>query len=455
MSGGQYTSKNKKLPGAYVNVFSTAKRDFNAESERGVVFSVVSGLNWGGSGVIEVTPTSDFMALFGQDITSPALVGIKQILTNASKVYVFNMNSGIAASGTSAVLPWKFTAKYPGTVGNSLRVIVMPDPSKIGRFHVKTYVDADMVDSQIVASASALVANDYIEPAVTEADVADDGVGKLGDLVSPVQVSLTGGTTDEVAMKTDELVAAIETYEFNTLAAPAFSATNSVHMLFATTAIRMRDEQGRKVQAVIPATDKYEADHEGVIAVENGVKLADGTVYGPEIMIGWVAGAEAAAAENVSLTYKKIAGAVDVMPRFTEGKQAKLVDAGRMVFIASRDAVKVLTDVNSLHTFTDTKNESFSKNRVLRVLDSIANNTREVWEENFIGQVTNNEAGRDLFKANRAEYLAELQTQGAIENFTPEDITVTVGNTKDSVVATINVQPTDAMEKLYMTVYVN
>jgi Ca2+-binding RTX toxin-like protein len=114
----------------------------------------------------------------------------------------------------------------------------------------------------------------------------------------------------------------------------------------------------------------------------------------------------------------------------------------------------VLVDINSLTTFTDAKGQEFSKNRVLRVLDAIANNTRETWEDNFIGQVTNDAAGRDLFKANRAEYLAGLQAQGAIENFTTDDIVVSAGDTKDSVVATISVQPTDAMEKLYMTVYV-
>lgn len=110
---------------------------------------------------------------------------------------------------------------------------------------------------------------------------------------------------------------------------------------------------------------------------------------------------------------------------------------------------------STAYTFTDTKGVEFSKNRVLRVLDAIANNTRITWEDNFIGKVSNNAAGRDLFKANRAEYLANLQAQGAIENFTTDDITVSQGANKDSVVTTLSIQPTDAMEKLYMTVYAN
>lgn len=449
MSGGPFTSQNKILPGAYTNVFSKGSRALTAESDRGVVFTVVDGVNWGKPGVVEVTPASDFTAIFGQDIDSEALIGIKQVLLNAKKAYVFNMNSGKKATGASAVLPWKFTALHPGTIGNDVRVVVEPDPADFGSISVKTYLQGMKTDEQKVTKAEDLKPNAYVVPSLSEEEV------DLEALATPVQVQLAGGTTDPAFLNTDELVNAIETYEFNTLVAPAFAVKNALHQVLATTAIRMRDEQGRKIQAVIPASESYDPDHEGVIVVENGVQMADGTVYGPEVMIGLVAGLSAAAPENKSLTYMQINGAVDVVPRFSEPKQIELIQAGRMVFISAREQVKILSDINSLHTFTDEKNQAFSKNRVLRVLDSISNNTRETWEDSFIGKVTNDGAGRDLFKANRAEYLAQLETQNAIQDFTPDDISVVKGESSDSVVANIAVQPTDAMEKLYMTVHVN
>ncbi|MDT2885492.1 phage tail sheath C-terminal domain-containing protein, partial [Lactococcus lactis] len=74
---------------------------------------------------------------------------------------------------------------------------------------------------------------------------------------------------------------------------------------------------------------------------------------------------------------------------------------------------------------------------------------------NFVGQVTNNAQGRDLLKATIANYLTEAQSRGAIQNFAVEDIEVTAGSTKDSVIVNVAVTPTDAMEKLYMSISVN
>ncbi len=454
MAGGTWASQNKTLPGAYVDVYSKKTSPVSVEDVSGVVLTTVSGLNWGQNGVIEVNQTTDFLATFGKTIDAPELLGLKQILLNARTVYVYNFNGGTMATGTSSVLPWSFTAKYPGTTGNAVSVSVTPDPSKPGRFIVTTLLGTRIVNTQLVTKASDLQPTSYIVPTINSVDIADDGASKLAALVTGVTVTLVGGTTS-VLGTLDGFITAAETYDYNTVVAPMSNDESGVHLLLASTAIRLRDEQGRKVQAVIPAIDGYEPDHEGVIVIDNGVKLADGTVYNTSIMAGWFAGATAAAAVNESLTYKRVIGAVDAVPRMNEDAQITAVQSGRVVFDASRNLVRVLLDVNSLHTYTSTKDSAFSKNRVLRVLDAIANNTRETWEDGFIGQVTNNASGRDLFKANRAEYLSNLQAQGAIENFTTDDITVVQGNNKDSVVATISVQPTDAMEKLYMTVYVN
>ena len=48
-----------------------------------------------------------------------------------------------------------------------------------------------------------------------------------------------------------------------------------------------------------------------------------------------------------------------------------------------------------------------------------------------------------------------LQNMGAIKNFEAADVTVLPGDDIDSVVVDLNIEPVDAMEKLYMTVYVS
>ncbi|MCT1174168.1 phage tail sheath family protein [Lactococcus lactis] len=455
MAGGEFKNQDKKLAGAYVNVVSKRQPKAN-ETESGVVFTITKGLKWGLNGVIEVNPTSNFVSLFGVSIDDSALTALRNILLQAEKVYVFNFNGGLKAAGTMLVLPWKFTAKYSGTRGNDLKVIVTPDPSSTGKYTVQTFFGTILVDTQSVSKASELMENDYFVATTVSGATSDDGLSMLKDLSTPVTTTFTGGTDVDAGTQTDALIEAIETYDFNVLTAAGEESTAAIHKLFAVTAIRLRDKLGRKVQAVIPESASYTPNHEGVIVVANGVKLKDGTVLTPTFAAAFVAGATSAAAPNQSLTYMQFPDAVDAVPRYNEETQIKKVNAGVMFFISSRGAVKISTDINSLHVFSNDKNKDFSKMRVLRVLDNIANDTRETWEDQFIGQVTNNVTGRDLFKADRVRFLNSLQSIGAIQNFDPAaDIDVSEGENKDSVVATINVQPTDAMEKLYMTVVMN
>lgn len=71
-----------------------------------------------------------------------------------------------------------------------------------------------------------------------------------------------------------------------------------------------------------------------------------------------------------------------------------------------------------------------------------------------LGKVGNDDAGRNLFKANRTAYLQGLQAQSIIQNFTPTDLEVLGGEDSDAVVMNLSVQPVDAMEKLYVTITV-
>ena len=111
-----------------------------------------------------------------------------------------------------------------------------------------------------------------------------------------------------------------------------------------------------------------------------------------------------------------------------------------------------MKDINSLVTITSETNQDFQKNRILRTLDDIRNDTKYVFSEYFLGKVDNNEDGRQAFKANRIRYFKDLEARGAIEDFKVEDIEVLRGELKESVVVNVKVKPVDSMEKLYMTV---
>ena len=75
-------------------------------------------------------------------------------------------------------------------------------------------------------------------------------------------------------------------------------------------------------------------------------------------------------------------------------------------------------------------------------------------DRNYIGLTTNDDTGRQLFRADLVSLAKQYQGIGAISNFVAEDIAIAQGDGKRDVVVTTALQPNDSMEKLYMTVTV-
>src|SRR5690606_23280447 len=187
---------------------------------------------------------------------------------------------------------------------------------------------------------------------------------------------------------------AIELHDFNTMAAPVDDETlKSVFVAFVK---RMREDEGKKIQVVLP--DYATADYEGVISVKNGVVLADGTVLNNVQATAWVAGATAGANVNQSLTYAAYDGAVDVDTRYTHTQIVQALQNGEFLFVPSDGRAIVEQDINTFTSFTPEKRQHFSKNRVIRVLDSLGNDLKRIFEQFYIGKVNNDDDGRNLFK---------------------------------------------------------
>lgn len=212
----------------------------------------------------------------------------------------------------------------------------------------------------------------------------------------------------------------------------------------------MRDEEGVKCQAVLA---NHVADSEGIINVAQGIVLSDGTTLTAAEVTAWVAGATAGAGITTSNTGMKYVGTVDISPRMTRTEMEAAVKAGKLVFkVDSAQNVTVVYDINSLTSTTPEKGKIFTKNRVIRTIDNIANDISNIFESNYIGKVNNTTDGRSLLKAALVDYLTALQNMGAVQNFETDDITVTAGTDSDAVVVDAAVQPVDSVEKIYITV---
>ena len=450
MAGGRWTTQNKVRPGAYINVNSNSMMTA-INSIRGVVT-----MPWvGGFGpsreVIEVTSNTDFLTVLGYDFGAPELLIIREVLKRASTLLLYRVNDGLRATinGTDGL---RVVAKHGGDRGNDLIVRIRREVDTQPLFTVETFLGAEVVESE---GGEKVISGRLVDvQQVTKIEELEDNAFVMfigeGALTGDEILRLTGGE-HSLATSADynSYFQAIEAYHFNTMALPEVESTTKAQGV--NIIERLREEEGKKCQLVVA---DFAANSEAVISVANGVILNDGTEVEKELAVAWVAGATAGANVNESNTYSSYAGAVDVEPRLTHSDTIDALRAGQFVFTERRGRVVVEQDINSLTEFTPEKNQTFSKNRAMRVLDDIANSVKQLFEDVFIGRVSNDADGRALFRSGVIEYMNTLQGMNAIQNFGASDVRIAPGIHGDSVVVHLDVQPTDAMEKLYMSVVV-
>ena len=443
IGGGTFTTQNKILPGAYINFValgSVAKM-----GTRGVV-ALPLELNWGPEGKVFSMQSEDFnktaLDVFGYDPTDPALLLVREALKRARTLLIYRVNSG-GDKASAEVGGLTVKATYGGTRGNAIRVAVLANADDATKVDVVTYLDGTVMDSQTVVKATGaadLVANKYVTFTPGEEALEID-----------VATALTGGTNGTV--NSGAHTAALNAFEvegFNVIGYPGTDET--VKSLYATFVKRLRDDEGKKVVGVLYS---YKGDHIGLIDVKNGVVLTDGTTVPGHLAVAWVAGASAGAEVNESLTETAYDDAVDVDIKYTKSQYEAAIQAGEFVFYADSGKARVLTDINSLTTFGNGVSEDWTSNRVIRVLDGWANDVARIFGRSYIGQVTNSDTGRQLFKADLVALALQYQEIDAISDFASEDIEVQQGNGKRDVAVASALKPNDSMEKLYMTTVVN
>jgi len=254
-------------------------------------------------------------------------------------------------------------------------------------------------------------------------------------------------TADDVT----EALAALKTVTFQTLCYPYDGdGETAAKTAIATWIKAMREDEGVKCQAVLA---NHAADSEAIIQVVQGVVMTDGTKLTAAETTAWVAGATAGASITTSNTGMAYNGAVDVVPRMTKSEMEAAVKAGRFLFkVDSAQNVTAVYDINSMTTVTVEKGKMFTKNRVIRTVDNVANDIAAIFESSYVGKVNNNADGRSLLKAALVDYFHTLQNMGAVQNFETEDVTVAAGVDSDAVVVEAAIQPVDSVEKIYITV---
>ena len=429
LGGGTFFTQNKVLPGAYINFISASKASATL-SDRGYAAMAIE-LDWGVENTIFEVTNGDLqknsMKLFGYDYTAPQLKGLRDLFLNLKTLYIYRLTSGgVKATNTYA------TAKYCGTRGNDLKVVISNNVEEEEKFDVSLYIDdTTLLDKQTVSQMSELVDNDYV--------TWKSGASLSETAGEPLSTG-TNGTVNGLAHQT--FLDKAESYYFNILG--CVSTEDEIKSLYVAYTKRLRDEVGAKFQLVV---HNKEADYEGVINVINDVEESP-----VSSLIYWVTGAEASCAVNASLLNKKYDGEFTVKADYTQSQLEGFINKGKFAFHNVGSDVRVLSDINTLLTVSDTKGDVFKENQTIRVCDQIANDIANIFNTRYLGVVPNDANGRISLWNDIVKHHQQLQDIRAIENFTSEDITVAQGDSKKAVVVYDKVTVVNAMAQLYMTV---
>ena len=256
---GPFTIQDKILPGMYVNLKGEAQSGSDMGS-RGKA-AVALNLDWGNdtNEIIRVTANdffTDGRKLFGYNYSDDEMLILRQIFMGASEVYVYRLNSsgGVKASASNFA-----NAKYIGTRGNKISIVVSANVDEGSKFDVVTLFDNMTVDRQMGVTADTLKDNDYVS------------FLKGGEFsLSEGTKVLTGGSNGTAGGVTNhnDFLSKLEAYEVN--AVGYVYDDSSTASIYASWAKTQRDVYGNSIQAVLY---NQPADHLAFINVDDSVAL--------------------------------------------------------------------------------------------------------------------------------------------------------------------------------------
>ena len=445
MAGGKFDKLAGKVrPGTYMN-FESTRSDTVGTSERGTVIIPLLKPSYGPAGsYIELTnagPDAAYAKLgysvYDSDPNRQMLL-IREAFKNASKVLVYIPKEGTKAVAKHELEPnLTATAKHGGTRGNALTVTVAANP--VGGFDVTVSLAGNTVAYyEGLSTVDDLIAQDCEYVTFTGS----------GELAAIAAMNLTGGT--DATAQNDDLTTFMDTWEkvkFNTVAMPV--TDSSMKAAIKTKIKYLRESMGRGVQAVVP---DFPADYEGIISIKNGYAIDDDKLSAAEAT-AWVAGASAGASYVESLTYDAVDGATDLVDALTHEEYVDAINKGHLAFsISEENKVIVEYDINSLTSFKQPKDETYRKNRVVRVMDTFQESIQLNFPPN---KYANDSDGWDIMEGVGKSILKQFAEAGAITDVDYDnDFLVDRDESYgDKTYFNVNLKPVDSAEKLFFTTH--
>lgn len=443
MAGGVYKlSQPKVRPGTYVNV-KNGRQPTASGSTRGVAMIPLIGYDWGPRDkwiIISADSPDGHIAELGRSIyddTNDSMIMLQLMLIGATTVYVYIPAGGEKAKKKVEVagVTMEVTAKYPGTLGNTIKVVSVANPVK--GFDVSIMMNGS--DVELFESV------EKVEELIGKSEYVD--VTGSGTLAAFASQTLAGGSDTAQGNKgISDFLDKAEKVRFNCMCFP--SEDTALRTALLTKIKYIRESIGQKCQAV---ASNFDADYEGII------NLVNSFVYGDKPLTttlagAWLAGMTAGADYVTTLTYAKVVGATAVVGEMNNEASIAAIQAGKTFFSVDETGNVILEyDINSRVNIDAETPQDIRKNRPLRVYDTFANDLLMTFVP---GKFDNDEDGWGVMEGIGRSMLQNYQDDGAITNVDLDaDFLIDRGRSiGDSTYITVGLQAVDSADKFYINV---
>jgi hypothetical protein len=164
-------------------------------------------------------------------------------------------------------------------------------------------------------------------------------------------------------------------------------------------------------KAVVP--NAAGPDHEGIINfTTTGIKMKDGSTKTTAEFTVRLASVFAGLPFTRSATYYVF---TDVASIDEIDDPDEAIDNGELILINDGKKVKIGRAVNSLVTFTAEKSKSFSKIRLVEIMDMILEDIRMTFEDEYVGKYPNSFQNKLMFVTAINAYFQQLVIENVLE----------------------------------------
>ena len=434
MAGGSFSSMNKVIPGIYYKISKQAVQQ-PLLTASGILLWI-GERTWGDA--VERISLDDYSkdVCYRKTGLSNTSKRMELFAQSCQELIAYDPREGRSkASATAFEGKVTLTAAKPGSLGNSISVVIIDYSADVAE--VRTSVDGVVQHRQRVKKLGELVSNDWVVFGVEAADADVSAHSNFGT------VNLTGGSDGKGGGAID--LSLVEDEYFNVVVTDDQSPEMR-QQISAWIADRC-DKRGRYARCLFVDKNALPDSAPDNMYLSLCVNTVDGDATLTAFALACV---EAGASWNESATMSTFGldGALD--EALSDEDLETAIESGIMAIMKRIDgALCICKDIN-----TRAKNSSIpaqlGKNRAVRLIETLRNTLRSLWETQYAGKVHNDETGRLLWKSKVCEVLNEFVAGHGIEQYESDDIVVAAGEKSDEVIMTIPLQFIDSAELVYV-----